>query len=191
MLSNTASSEGVQNDFLPLLDGCEVSVKDANSSTININTKNILFIALGAFSKNKYTDLIPEIQGRFPIICKANSLSADDYYYILKHSKLSIINQIKQIIKGEGIVLEFTNTALEEIANITHQLNLYNFDTGARRMFNVVNSITEDISFNAPEIYEMYKKDNKSIVLTIDKDYVDSKRNQIFKETINHKKYVI
>jgi ATP-dependent HslUV protease ATP-binding subunit HslU len=162
--SSKASDEGVQNDFLPLFDGTDVPITEGKKTQFYINTRNILFVALGAFSKNKPCDLIVEVQGRLPNQVEVKPLTREDYIKILKETKDNIIEQAVKSLKTEGIHLDFAESAIEEIANVSEQVNRNDDDTGARRLVSVLDTVLEDISFEAPEIYEEYTQPNKCLV---------------------------
>jgi len=164
MSSSKASDEGVQNDFLPLFDGTDIPVTEGKKTQLFINTKNILFVAVGAFTKNKPTDLIVEVQGRLPNQVEVKPLTKSDYVKILKETKDNIIVQAVKSIKVEGINLIFNDSAIEEIANVAEEVNRQDEDTGARRLISILDIVLEEINFDAPEIYEEYSKLEKSIV---------------------------
>jgi ATP-dependent HslUV protease ATP-binding subunit HslU len=164
MSSSKASDEGVQNDFLPLFDGTDVPVTEGKKTQLFINTKNILFVAVGAFTKNKPTDLIVEVQGRLPNQVEVKPLTKSDYIKILKETKDNIIVQAVKSIKVEGINLIFNDSAIEEIANVAEEVNRQDEDTGARRLISILDIVLEELNFDAPEIYEEYSKLEKSIV---------------------------
>jgi ATP-dependent HslUV protease ATP-binding subunit HslU len=164
MNSSKASDEGVQNDFLPLFDGTDVPITDGKKTQLYINTRNILFVAVGAFSKTKPTDLIVEVQGRLPNQVEVKPLTKEDYVKILKDTKDNILNQAVRSIKTEGITISFTDSAIEEIANVAQEINRHDEDTGARRLVAVLDNVLEEINFTAPEIYTEYTTPGKNIV---------------------------
>jgi ATP-dependent HslUV protease ATP-binding subunit HslU len=163
MSSSKASDEGVQNDFLPLLDGTDIQVTDGKKTQVYINTRNILFVALGAFTKNKPAELIVEVQGRLPNQVEVKSLTKDDFVRILKETKDNALFQAIRAIKTEGIELKFTEKAVDEIAKIAEELNHQQEDTGARRLVSVIDTVLEEINFNATEIYEECAQPGKFI----------------------------
>ena len=141
------NKEGVQRDLLPIVEGSIVDTKYGS-----IKTDYILFIAAGAFAFSKPSDLIPELQGRFPIRVELDSLSEDDLYKILIQTKNSIIKQYKLLLETEGIKLEFSDDALRAIAKFAFIANEKTEDIGARRLHTIVEKVLEDISFEAPNI---------------------------------------
>ena len=161
--NSRASDEGVQNDFLPLLDGTDVPITEGKKTHIYINTRNILFVALGAFTKVKPEDLIVEIQGRFPNKVKVNQLTKNDFKLILKNSKGNVVDQAITLLKTEGIHAEFSECAIEEICEIAYNMNQREEDIGARRLISIVDAVLEDISFSAPEIYSEFYIEGKYI----------------------------
>lgn len=162
--TSKASDEGVQNDFLPLFDGTEVPITEGKKTQFYINTRNILFVAVGAFTKSKPSDLIVEIQGRLPNQVEVKPLSKDDYIKILKETKDNIIIQAMKSIKTEGVNLHFTDDAIEEIASIAEEVNRNDEDTGARRLISILDAVLEELSFEAPEIFEENSQQGKVIL---------------------------
>ena len=154
------SREGVQRDILPIVEGSTVMTKYGA-----IKTDYILFIAAGAFHIAKVEDLIPELQGRFPIKVELSSLSKEDFVSILTMPENAITLQYKTLLLVDNIDLSFTPDAIEEIASISAELNATSEDIGARRLHSVMENLIEDISFNA---------DGKIPLTTvkIDKNYV-------------------
>ncbi len=141
------SREGVQRDLLPIVEGTTVKTKYGA-----VRTEHILFIAAGAFHMAKPSDLIPELQGRFPIRVELNPLTQDDLVRILKEPKNALTKQYIELLKTEGVEIEFTDDALEEIAKIAEEANNRTENIGARRLHTVMEKLLEDISFNAPEL---------------------------------------
>ena len=141
------NKEGVQRDLLPIVEGSLVDTKYGQ-----IKTDYILFIAAGAFHLSKPSDLIPELQGRFPIRVELDSLSEDDLYKILIQTKNSIIKQYIYLLETEGLKLEFDDEALRTIAKFAHIANEKTEDIGARRLHTIVEKVLEDISFDAPNL---------------------------------------
>ncbi len=160
------SREGVQRDILPIVEGTKVSTKWGA-----IDTTNILFIAAGAFSLSKPSDLIPELQGRFPIRVELNDLSADDFYRILTEPSNAITMQYKALIKTEGVDLEFTEGGLRRIAELAHEVNQTNENIGARRLHTIMEKLLEDVSFSADQIVGQ--------TVTITPEYVDERLKDI------------
>ncbi len=141
------SREGVQRDLLPIVEGSTVRTKYGP-----VRTDHILFIAAGAFHMSKPSDLIPELQGRFPIRVELKPLTKEDLVRILTEPKNALIKQYIALLKTEDVDLEFTEDAVEEIANISALANEKMENIGARRLYTVMEKLMEDISFNAPEL---------------------------------------
>ena len=138
------SREGVQRDILPIVEGSTVMTKYGA-----IKTDYILFIAAGAFHVSKVSDLIPELQGRFPILVELSSLTKDDFIKILTTPKNAITSQYATLLSIDGVELKFTDEAIEEIAGIAEDMNATSEDIGARRLHTVMENLLEDVSFNA------------------------------------------
>ena len=143
---NDPSKEGVQRDLLPIVEGSSVTTKYGV-----INTDHILFIAAGAFHVSKPSDLIPELQGRFPLRVELESLTEDTLYQILTQTENSLLNQYEALLGVEGMKLTFDNEAIKTIAKLSHRANETTEDIGARRLHTVLEKVLEDISFNADE----------------------------------------
>lgn len=176
--SQDVSREGVQRDILPIVEGCTVSTKYGN-----IKTDFILFIASGAFHVSKIEDMIPELQGRFPIRVDLDSLTQKDFKQILSQTKNAVTLQYTSLLEVDNIKLSFTDDALDEIASIAFQENETSENIGARRLHTVMELLLEDISFNASGNHPMLE-------VVIDKAYVQ----KAFKETkrkFDLKKYVL
>lgn len=141
------SREGVQRDILPIVEGSQISTKYGT-----VNTEYILFIAAGAFHMPKPSDLIPELQGRFPIRIELDKLTQEDFYKILTEPDNALIKQYKALLKTEGIDLIFTKEAVERIAEIAFQVNQDSDNIGARRLHTILEKLLEDLLFEAPEI---------------------------------------
>lgn len=154
------SREGVQRDLLPLVEGSTVSTKYGA-----IKTDHILFIASGAFHLTKPSDLIPELQGRFPIRVELNALTADDFVRILTEPDASLTEQYSALLATEGVSLSFSAGGIKRIAELGWQVNETTENIGARRLHTILERLLEDISYNAPDLVE------KQIV--IDAAYVD------------------
>ncbi len=172
------SREGVQRDILPLVEGSTVNTKYGT-----IKTDYILFICAGAFHISKVEDLIPEFQGRFPIRVELDSLAADDFFKILTQPKNALITQYKELLKVDNIDLNFTDDALSFISQLAEKENDTNENLGARRLHSLMESLLEDISFNANGSHPMSP-------VTIDKAYVEN----AFKDTTKKydlKKYIL
>ena len=140
------SKEGVQRDLLPIVEGSNVNTKFGN-----LKTDHILFIAAGAFHISKPSDLIPELQGRFPLRVELDSLDEDALYQILTQPKNSLLKQYIALLSTENVELEFDDKAIKEIARIAHAANEKMEDIGARRLHTVIERVIEDISFEASE----------------------------------------
>lgn len=162
------SRGGVQRDILPIVEGSTVMTKYGA-----VKTDHILFIAAGAFSVSKPSDLIPELQGRFPIRVELEHLTKEDLKRILTEPCNSLIKQYVSLIQTEGIEVNFLEEAIDEIAQIAFQVNEQTENIGARRNYTILEKLLEDISFKAPDI------DEKKI--TIDRDYVRKKLKDIVK----------
>ncbi|MCR5732829.1 MAG: ATP-dependent protease ATPase subunit HslU [Sphaerochaetaceae bacterium] len=141
------SREGVQRDILPIVEGTKVSSKWGV-----IDTTNILFIAAGAFSLSKPSDLIPELQGRFPIRVELNDLSADDFYRILTEPSNAITKQYEALIGTEGVKLDFTEGGVRRIAELAYEVNQNTDNIGARRLYTIMERLLEEVSFSADQI---------------------------------------
>jgi ATP-dependent HslUV protease ATP-binding subunit HslU len=160
------SKEGVQRDLLPIVEGSTVNTKYGY-----VNTDHILFIAAGAFHVSKPSDLIPELQGRFPLRVELQSLDEEALYQILTRPKHSLIKQYQKLLEVEGVDLKFDEDALREIARYAYLANEKTEDIGARRLHTVVEKVLEDINFNADE----YK--GKEFIITT--DYVKERLEDI------------
>ncbi len=171
------SREGVQRDILPIVEGSTVMTKYGP-----VSTDYMLFIAAGAFHISKVSDLIPELQGRFPIRVELDSLSKDDFKNILTQPQNAIIKQYTALLETEGINIVFTEDAIDEIAEIAYLINSTSENIGARRLHTVMERLIEEISFNAPDIKE------KNI--TIDRDYVKDHLRESIKEN-DLSKYIL
>ncbi len=160
--TNTAdvSREGVQRDILPIVEGTKVSTKWGV-----VDTTNILFIAAGAFSISKPSDLIPELQGRFPLRVELKDLTADDFYRILTEPSNAIVKQYKALLATEGVTLEFADSAIRKISAIAEKANLSADNIGARRLHTVMEKLLEDLSFNADQM--------KGQTVVVDDAYVE------------------
>lgn len=143
---NDPSKEGVQRDLLPIVEGSSVTTKYGV-----INTDHILFIAAGAFHLTKPSDLIPELQGRFPLRVELESLTEDTLYRILTETKNSLLNQYEALLSVEGLKLVFEDEAIHAIAKLAHRANEITEDIGARRLHTVIEKVLEEVSFSANE----------------------------------------
>src|SRR5690348_13105785 len=156
------SREGVQRDILPIVEGTTVNTRYGF-----VRTDHILFIAAGAFHVSKPSDLIPELQGRFPIRVELQSLTIEDFIKILTEPKSSLVKQYTALLETENLKLEFTRDALDEIAHFAFRVNESTENIGARRLHTIMERVLDEISFSAPEM----AKENKDRVI-IDADYV-------------------
>lgn len=172
------SREGVQRDLLPIVEGSTVSTKYGP-----IRTDFILFIAAGAFHLSKIEDLIPELQGRFPTTVALSNISYEDFVKILSDTENSLILQYTSLLGVDNIKLDFTKDGIEEIARIAVLANETNENIGARRLHSIMESLLEDVSFNATG-------DHPVIVITIDKKYVDEHLSNICKK-FDLSKYIL
>jgi ATP-dependent HslUV protease ATP-binding subunit HslU len=163
------SREGVQRDILPIVEGTTVNTRHGF-----VRTDHILFVAAGAFHVSKPSDLIPELQGRFPIRVELKSLTEEDFIRILKEPKSALIKQYMALLETEGIKLVFTDDSLQEIARIAAQVNDAMENIGARRLHTIMEKLLEEISFNGPDL----KKKN----IRIDADYVRKQLAEIVKD---------
>jgi len=163
------SREGVQRDLLPIVDGTTVNTRYGM-----VRTDRILFIAAGAFHVSKPSDLIPELQGRFPIRVELEDLGKEEFLRILTEPKNALIKQYKALLETEGIKIRFENDAIEAIADIAVQVNKRTQNIGARRLHTVMEKLVEDTSFDAPDM------DGAEVV--IDAKYVQDKLQAIAKD---------
>ena len=172
------SREGVQRDILPIVEGSTVVTKYGP-----MKTDFILFIAAGAFHVAAIEDLIPELQGRFPVSVELQSLTKEDFVKILTETESSLTFQYAQLLKVDNINLEFDEGAIERIAEVAVDLNLTSEDIGARRLHTVMEYLLEDISFNAGGDYPMF-------TMKIDRKYVDEHLQKLTGDR-NLKKYIL
>jgi ATP-dependent HslUV protease ATP-binding subunit HslU len=141
------SREGVQRDILPIVEGATVNTKWGP-----VNTEHILFIAAGAFNVSKPSDLIPELQGRFPLRVELDSLGKDDFLRILTEPKNALTKQYVELLKTEGVDIEFTDDAIKRIAELAAEVNSRLENIGARRLHTIMETLLEELSFDAPDI---------------------------------------
>lgn len=172
------SREGVQRDILPIVEGSTVSTKHGN-----VKTDYILFIAAGAFHLASVSDLIPELQGRFPINVKLDSLTEDDFVEILTKPDNAILMQYTELLKVDNVKLKFTKDAIKAIAKVAATQNETNEDIGARRLHTIMEALLTDISFDAAN----YSEEQEVVV---DKEYVNIHLGSLAKE-LNLNKYVL
>ncbi len=171
------SKEGVQRDLLPIVEGSVVNTKYGS-----IKTEHILFIAAGAFHLSKPSDLIPELQGRFPLRVELENLTEEIMYMILTQTKTSIIKQYQALLKVEGVGIAFEDDAIKELAKLSYNANQKSEDIGARRLHTTIEKVLEDISFEA----EDYSGQN----ITITKELVQSKLEDLVADE-NLVKYIL
>jgi len=171
------SREGVQRDLLPIVEGSTVTTKYGM-----VKTDHILFIAAGAFNASKPADLLPELQGRFPIRVELDSLSQEDFVRILKEPKNALITQYEALLETEGVDLTFEEAAIVEIASIASKVNERMENIGARRLHTVMEKLLDEISFDAPDMAE------KRVV--IDKASVAEKLRDIYEDE-NLSRYIL
>jgi ATP-dependent HslUV protease ATP-binding subunit HslU len=163
------SREGVQRDILPIVEGTTVNTRYGM-----VRTDHILFIAAGAFHVSKPSDLIPELQGRFPIRVELQSLTMEDFVRILTEPKSSLVKQYTALLETEGVKLEFTAEALQEIAHFAFRVNESTENIGARRLHTIMERVLDELSFDAPE--------RKGDHVVIDADYVRKMLTDIVKD---------
>ncbi|MEG0923998.1 MAG: ATP-dependent protease ATPase subunit HslU [Anaerovoracaceae bacterium] len=156
------SREGVQRDILPIVEGSVINTKYGP-----VKTDHVLFIGAGAFSTSKPTDLIPELQGRFPIRVELEKLTKDAFLKILTVPENAIVKQHKALLETEGVKVDFTDEAIEEVASMAFLMNEQTENIGARRLHTILEKLLEDISFNIPDMDEEE--------ITIDQEYVQNK----------------
>ena len=170
------SREGVQRDILPIVEGSVINTKYGP-----VKTDHVLFIGAGAFHIAKPTDLIPELQGRFPIRVELENLTKESFVQILTTPENALLKQHKMLLETEGIKVEFTDESVEEIANMAFLMNEQTENIGARRLHTIMEKLLEDISFNIPDMSED---------IVIDRDYVQEKfREKIHPEDVD--KYIL
>ncbi|GGB30195.1 HslU--HslV peptidase ATPase subunit [Virgibacillus dakarensis] len=162
------SREGVQRDILPIVEGSTVVTKHGP-----VKTDHMLFIAAGAFHMSKPSDLIPELQGRFPIRVELEKLTVEDFQRILKEPSNALLKQYRALLKTEGINVEFTDNAVIRLAEIAYQVNQETDNIGARRLHTILEKLLEDLSFEAPDI--------TMGTVEITPEYVDKKLSTIVK----------
>ena len=164
------SRQGVQRDMLPIVEGSNISTKHGM-----VKTDHMLFIGSGAFHVSKPSDLIPELQGRFPIRVELNSLTEQDFFDILTQPKNALTKQYEAMLKSEGVEVEFTEDALREVAAIAAQVNESVENIGARRLHTILSSLLDELLFAIPD-------DISAGDITIDKDYVNKQLDDLVKD---------
>jgi ATP-dependent HslUV protease ATP-binding subunit HslU len=171
------SREGVQRDILPIVEGTTITTKYGM-----VKTNHVLFIAAGAFHMSKPSDLIPELQGRFPIRVGLDPLNKEEFYRILTEPENALIKQYKALLATEGIELEFNDEAILELADIAQRVNEMTENIGARRLYTVMERLLDDLSFSAPEM--------KQKKMTITKKYVRERLGE-FLEKEDLSRYIL
>ncbi|MBW3543501.1 MAG: ATP-dependent protease ATPase subunit HslU [Planctomycetes bacterium] len=167
--SADVSRQGVQRDLLPIVEGTSVQTRYGQ-----VKTDHILFIAAGAFHRSKPSDLMPELQGRFPIRVELHDLTRDDFVRILTEPTSSLTKQYQALLSADGVTLEFTRDGIEALADIAHSVNQSTQNIGARRLYTILERMLEDISFEAP--------DSKQKQLVVDGDYVRKQLGPVMKD---------
>ncbi|MGO9411191.1 MAG: ATP-dependent protease ATPase subunit HslU [Spirochaetia bacterium] len=163
------SREGVQRDILPIVEGSKVNTRHGI-----VDTRHILFIAAGAFHMSKPSDLIPELQGRFPLRVELSALSKEDFVKILTQPRNALITQYTELLKTEGVGLEFMPEAIDRIAEIATEVNSRSENIGARRLHTIMELLLEEVSFHAPEI--------SGQTISITRGYVDEKLTNVIED---------
>jgi ATP-dependent HslUV protease ATP-binding subunit HslU len=163
------SREGVQRDILPIVEGSKVTTKHGI-----VDTRHILFIAAGAFHMSKPSDLIPELQGRFPLRVELAALTKEDFVKILTQPKNALITQYTELLKTEGVTLDFTPAAIDRLAELATEVNSRSENIGARRLHTIMELLLEEVSFHAPEI--------SGQTITITPGYVNEKLSTVVED---------
>ena len=163
------SREGVQRDLLPIIEGTAVNTRYGI-----VKTDHVLFIAAGAFHVSKPSDLIPELQGRFPIRVELSALNADDFVRILTEPQNALIKQYKALLAAEEVFLDFDESAIQEIAHYASLVNERTENIGARRLHTILEKLLDEVSFNAPDITGQ--------TITITREYVQKMLATIIKD---------
>jgi ATP-dependent HslUV protease ATP-binding subunit HslU len=171
------SREGVQRDLLPVIEGTTVNTKYGM-----VKTDHILFIGAGAFHVAKPADMIPELQGRFPIRVELESLSKDDFIRILTEPQNALVKQYQNLLGTEGLEILFSEDAIEEIATMAVEINTSQENIGARRLHTIMEKVMEDISYEASDLEHGQVK--------IDSEYVNKKVKSIIKDS-DLSKYIL
>jgi ATP-dependent HslUV protease ATP-binding subunit HslU len=163
------SREGVQRDILPIVEGSKVNTKHGI-----VDTRHILFIAAGAFHMSKPSDLIPELQGRFPLRVELSPLTKEDFVKILTQPKNALITQYTELLRTEGVTLDFSPAAIDRLAELATEVNSRSENIGARRLHTIMELLLEEVSFHAPEI--------SGQTITITPAYVDEKLKNVVQD---------
>jgi ATP-dependent HslUV protease ATP-binding subunit HslU len=175
--SSDISREGVQRDLLPVVEGCAVNTKHGM-----IHTDHILFIAAGAFHFSKPSDLIPELQGRFPLRVELQPLGSQEFYRILTEPDNSLQKQYAALLGTESVALHFTEDGLREIASFAEDTNARSENIGARRLYTILEKILADISFDAP--------DRAGQHIVVDKAYVEEHLDDV-KQDVDLRQFIL
>jgi ATP-dependent HslUV protease ATP-binding subunit HslU len=165
------SRQGVQRDLLPIVEGCTVGTRYGL-----VRTDHILFIGAGAFTQSSPSDLMPEFQGRFPIRVELKDLTAEEFVRILKEPDNALVKQHQAMLGTEGVVLEFTEDGIREIADLAFRVNQRTQNIGARRLYTVMEKVLEDVSYDAPNLPEDRRR------VCVDAEYVREKLKSIAKD---------
>ncbi len=171
------SREGVQRDLLPIVEGCTVQTKYGH-----VRTDHILFIAAGAFHMAKPSDLLPELQGRFPIRVELDSLGLEEFVRILQEPENALVVQYPALLATEGVRITFSEDAIQEVASFAARINEQMENIGARRLYTIMERLFEEISFNAPEM--------SGQEVNIDADYVRDRLKDIV-EDLDLSRYIL
>jgi ATP-dependent HslUV protease ATP-binding subunit HslU len=153
------SRQGVQRDLLPIVEGTSVQTKQGY-----VRTDHILFVAAGAFHRHQPSELMPELQGRFPIRVELDDLTKEDFVRILTEPKSSLTRQYQSLMETEGVELNFTEDGIDELASIAHQVNQTTMNIGARRLYTILERLLEELSFEAPDMGKGKVSVNRSYV---------------------------
>jgi len=165
------SRQGVQRDLLPIVEGCTVGTRYGL-----VRTDHVLFIAAGAFTQSKPSDLMPEFQGRFPIRVELKDLTADEFVRILTEPDNALVKQHRAMLQTEGVTIDFAEDGVREIAEISYRVNQRMQNIGARRLYTVMEKVLEDVSFEAPDLPAAKRK------VRIDADYVREKLKDVIED---------
>ncbi len=163
------SRQGVQRDLLPIVEGTTVNTKYGP-----VKTDHVLFLAAGAFHRAKPSDLMPELQGRFPIRVELKDLTRDDFARILREPRASLIRQYQALLSTEGVTLEFTADAIDAMADLAYQVNQSTQNIGARRLHTILERVVEQLSFDASD------RPDKRVVITA--EYVRERLDELVKD---------
>ncbi|MBX6316432.1 MAG: AAA family ATPase, partial [Isosphaeraceae bacterium] len=163
------SRQGVQRDLLPIVEGTTVNTKYGP-----VRTDHVLFIAAGAFHRSKPSDLMPELQGRFPIRVELQDLTRDDFARILREPRASLLKQYQALLATEGLTIEFSPEAIDAMADIAYQVNRSTQNIGARRLHTILERVVEEISFDAPD------RPDKHVI--IDAEYVRHRLEELARD---------